>query len=53
LEQSLGKIAQAKERKHKHKISIALIWLMTGCNLTPAKNSLSITNHNSIANRHE
>jgi hypothetical protein len=46
LEQSLGKIAQAKERKHA-------IGLMTDCNLTPAKNSWSITNCNSIVNRHE
>jgi hypothetical protein len=27
--------------------------LMTGCNLTPVKNSWSITNCNSIVNRHE
>jgi len=47
-------------RSHKQKkgntniqLSIAFIGLMTGCNLTPAKNSLSITNCNSIINRHE
>jgi len=32
---------------------ISFIWLMAGCNLTPAKNSWSITNRNSIINRHE
>jgi len=47
-------------RSHKQKkgntntqLSIEFIWLMTGCILTPAKNSWSITNHNSIVNRHE
>ena len=47
-------------RSHKQKkgntniqLSIAFIWLMTGCNLTPAKNSWSITNPNFIVNCHE
>ncbi len=51
---------KVSERLHKQKkgntntqLSIAFIWLlMTGCNRTPAKNSWSITNHNSSANRH-
>jgi len=54
LEQSLGKIAQAKERKHKHTtfncIHLVDDWLQS--DPSKKKNSWSITNRNSIVNRH-
>ena len=48
----------ARSHKQKKKYTniqplIAFIRLMTGCNLTPTKDSWSITNHNSISNCHE
>jgi hypothetical protein len=53
LEQSLGKIAQAKERKYKQPTFNCIHWIDEWLQSHPLKNSWSITNRNSIVNRHE
>jgi hypothetical protein len=53
LEQSLGKIAQAKERKHKHTTFNCIHWIDDWLQSHPCKKLVEFTNPNSIVNCHE